>query len=369
MPKTLHSTKHFQLVRQLRPLIAKLNPGDAIPTQQQLKDDFNVSQNTIELALTRLRREGLIERPSGKQRLVKAEICDPADHYIAIIRPDWPSSVIEGISKSIVDAGHAANWSFDIINYRSHTGLDLDKMIGDNDGAILILTSEVVPDHLRDALTYTRKPIVLAQDRIPGLDLNVVTTDDGMSMQLAVEHLASLGHRQIGILLPSTEQFPMQEALNGWKRSMQQMGITDLEWLIIDCHNKPFERAIDTAYPIVKKWLTAHYRKVTAMVCTTMDMGFVANRCVHEAGMTMPDDFSLVMSDNISRMGEYLFPPATTIEMDLSRYGKDVVELLQLQFENEQSPPQIRMIQSYLSPRKTSGPPRDQLILMANSKV
>ncbi|HAI10362.1 MAG TPA: hypothetical protein DCM28_01570 [Phycisphaerales bacterium] len=354
MPKTLHSTKHFQLVRQLRPLIAKMKPGDAIPTQQILKKDFNVSQNTIELALTRLRREGLIERPAGKQRLVKSEICDPADHYIAIVRPDWPSSVIEGISQSIVDAGHAQNWRFDIVNFRSHTGVDLDRLIGDNDAAVLMLTTEPVPEHLRDALTFTRKPLVLAQDLIDGLELNTVRTDDGMSMQLAVEHLASLGHHRIGILLPTTVTAPMQDALAGYKRGMAEIGVHDCDDMVVACQSKPFTRSIDIAYPFFKEWYSQNPNKITAVVCANMDMGLVANRVIHEAGLSIPEQFSVVSSDNIARMGEYLYPPATTIEMEMSLYGKAVIELLQTQFDNEQAPAQSRLIPCHLMQRKTS---------------
>lgn len=354
MPKPLNSTKHFQLVKDLRPIIAKLSPGAAIPTQQDLKKDFNVSQNTVELALTRLRREGLIERPAGKQRLVKAEICDPADHYIAIVRPDWPSSVIEGISQSIVEAGHQVNWAFDFVNYRSHMGLDLERAIGDNDGAVLMLTTESMPQHLADALTYARKPLVLAQDKRADLDLNVVCTDDGMSMRLAIEHLGSLGHRRIALLLPTVSTFPMREALAGWQSAMAKMGVTELDNLIIECQSKPFTRSIDAAYPVFKDWLRQNKNKATAVVCSNMEMGLVANRCARELGMSIPEDFSIVSSDNIAKMGEYFYPPATTIEMDISLYGKHVVELLEQQFENEQSEPQTRLIPSCLVARKTT---------------
>ncbi len=356
MPKTLHSTKHFHLVKQLRPLIAKMNPGDPIPTQQKLKKQFSVSQNTIELALARLRREGVIERPAGKQRLVKSEICDPADHYVAIIRPDWPSSVIEGISQSIVDAGHAANWRFDITNYRSHAGLDLEKAMGDNDAAVLMLTSEIVPDHLRDALTYMRKPVVLAQDQIEGLEINTVCTDDGLSMQQAVEHLGELGHRRIGILLPTLTTAPMVQALDGYKRAMQALGITDVAPMIVACENKPFTRSIDIAYPIFKQWFEHNHQHITAMVCANMDMGMVVNRCVHEMGLAIPEQFSVVSSDNVAKMGEYFYPPTTTTEMDISLYGKAVIELLQKQFDDELAKPECRYIPSFLIQRKTSGP-------------
>jgi DNA-binding LacI/PurR family transcriptional regulator len=367
MPKTLHSTKHFHLVRQLRPLIAKLAPGEAIPTQQQLKDDFNVSQNTIELALARLRREGLVERPAGKQRLVKAEICDPADHYIAIIRPDWPSLGTENICQAIVEAGHAMNWSFDIVNYRSQVGLDMDRAMGDNDGAILLLTGETMPDHLRDALTYRRKPIVLAQDMAQGLDIDAVVTDDGMSMQLAVEHLASLGHREIALLLPDCYTFPMHQAVAGWRRAMQQLGISadELDRLLVIADTKPFQKALNVAYPHFKRWLAENWQKTTAVIASNMEMGFVAYRCVHEMKLDIPGQFSIVKSDNITHMGEFFYPPATTLEMNMHDYGQNVVDLLQMQFANEPTNIQTVLIPSRIVARDSTGPVPQRIAVAA----
>lgn len=343
-------------------MIAKMSPGEAIPTQQKLKNDFNVSQNTIELALSRLRREGLIERPAGKQRLVKAEICDPADHYIAIIRPDWPSNVIEGIIQSITQAGHAINWRFDFVNYRFHEGVDMERMIGDNDGAVLMLKTQDVPDQLRDALTYLRKPLVLAQDLIDGLNLNTVRTDDAMGMQLAVEHLGSLGHKRIAFIAPGSGTATMMDALEGYHCGMRTLGQTDYEDLIIFSKSIPQTRSIDHAYPAFKEWFEKNHRKATGIVCANIDMGMVVNRVVHEMGMSIPNDFSMVCSDNIARMGEYFNPPATTIEMDLSQYGKEVVELLQLQFDNALEAPQNRLLSCRLSQRKSSAPPRREVM-------
>ena len=146
----------------------------------------------------------------------------------------------------------------------------------------------------------------------------------------------------------------MREALAGWQSAMAKMGVTELDNLIIECQSKPFTRSIDAAYPVFKDWLRQNKNKATAVVCSNMEMGLVANRCARELGMSIPEDFSIVSSDNIAKMGEYFYPPATTIEMDISLYGKHVVELLEQQFENEQSEPQTRLIPSCLVARKTT---------------
>src|SRR5260370_27742495 len=91
MPKTLARTKHFQLTQMLRKLIREMQPGDPLPTVAELRREFNVSQATVDSAVDRLRREGLVLRPAGRLRVVVAAAGDPAVHRIAPIRPDYPS--------------------------------------------------------------------------------------------------------------------------------------------------------------------------------------------------------------------------------------------------------------------------------------
>jgi DNA-binding GntR family transcriptional regulator len=68
MPKSVTETKYYQLSQKLCRLFKSMSPGDVVPTVTELKGRYNVSQATVDSALSRLRDEGLIYRPAGQMR-------------------------------------------------------------------------------------------------------------------------------------------------------------------------------------------------------------------------------------------------------------------------------------------------------------
>lgn len=65
---------YFQLGEALRALIdEKLNPGDQIPSENDLIAQYNVSRNTIRMALDLLEKQGLLYRVKGKGTFVAPE--------------------------------------------------------------------------------------------------------------------------------------------------------------------------------------------------------------------------------------------------------------------------------------------------------
>ncbi len=65
---------HYQLIaRDLRERISRgdLRPGTAIPSENDLREQFGASRNTVRQALVVLEREGLIVVKHGKGRFVR----------------------------------------------------------------------------------------------------------------------------------------------------------------------------------------------------------------------------------------------------------------------------------------------------------
>ncbi len=61
---------HVQLERVLREKVHSLNPGDRLPTEKELKEQFNVSGSTVRQALQSLVNEGLVYRKVAKGTFV-----------------------------------------------------------------------------------------------------------------------------------------------------------------------------------------------------------------------------------------------------------------------------------------------------------
>ncbi len=354
MPQTLPNTMHFRLALQLREQVRELAPGSELPTQRELMQHFKVSQLTLEKALARLRREGLVHRPAGKQRLVRADLCDPALRRIIFVRPDYPSDIFEAIIRIGVEAGHAKGWGFDHIYFRDLAHLDLARAIGDNDAAVLQL-GDVMPDSLRRVLRRSRKPVVLVQESGAQAGISSVASDDARMAEMAVEHFAALGHREVAMLLPSDQGWAMSQAIAGWRKGVTGILRADPERWLINCHNQAGQDAMALAYSTFRNWLAQH-PPVTALYAATTPMALGALRALREAHFNVPRDMCLVVSCGLSGMGPYLAPPATGLEYDLKEYGHLMIDALEAAMTRPEELPKHYTLKPYLVQRESTVP-------------
>lgn len=78
--------KYRQIADYLRAEIAegRLKPGDQLPSQQSLVDEYDVVMATVVRALDELRREGLVETRHGLGTFVKKH--EPSEEYLAVMK-------------------------------------------------------------------------------------------------------------------------------------------------------------------------------------------------------------------------------------------------------------------------------------------
>jgi LacI family transcriptional regulator len=361
MPVELPETRHFQLSKALRTeVVQRLKPTDPMPTQRELRSKYNVSQATLERSLAQLREEGLIYKPAGRQRLIRAEVCDPAVHRIAVIRPDYPSEVSEGITQSVVNAGRSRDWACEMVVYRHEDNLELNRAIGNYDAAVLLTNIDELPPHLVKALQNPHRPIVVVQRELDGAGVSSVTSDDREMARMAVQHLSALGHRKIACMVPRANPPRIQAAIAGWREALHAIGEAPDDRYLIDAATPPFKRSLDAGYRAFRNWINSPAgRECTAVYCTNTAMTYGAYRVVHEQALRIPEQFSIVGCDGISRMGEFFFPQLTATTFNLASYGIAVVDLLEEALNGSAETRALRQVRipPTLIERDSSGPP------------
>ena len=67
--------------------------------------------------------------------------------------------------------------------------------------------------------------------------------------------------------------------------------------------------------------------RVTAVFCANDEAAIGLIRAMHERGRRVPQDVSVVGFDGLS-LGEYSFPPLTTVRQDFRRAGEEMVRLV-----------------------------------------
>ena len=67
--------------------------------------------------------------------------------------------------------------------------------------------------------------------------------------------------------------------------------------------------------------------EVTAVFCANDELALGLIRAMHEQGRRVPADVSVVGFDGLA-VGEYTFPPLTTVHQDFRRHGREMVSLV-----------------------------------------
>lgn len=170
------------------------------------------------------------------------------------------------------------------------------------------------------ALCHRGLPIVLVNGYLDGVDAPFISNDDVASMELAVAHLVSLGHRQIGLALGPSRLVPVVRKITGFTDALcRQLGVDDAQdW--IECSVFSVEGGAMAGDRLVQ-------RGATALICGSDLMALGAIRAVRARGLRVPVDVSVVGYDD-SLLVAFTDPPLTTVRQSVQAMGSAVVRVM-----------------------------------------
>ncbi|PPF62456.1 LacI family transcriptional regulator [Clavibacter michiganensis] len=181
------------------------------------------------------------------------------------------------------------------------------------DGLILV-GSRLLDDEIV-ALSQI-KPVVVLNRVVEGLP--AVTVDTAESGRAVIHHLYGLGHRRIAYVAGPAASWMNARRSEALLSSAAELGITVLSVAA----SKP---TVDGGRATVKDLLAAD---VTAVVAYNDLLAFGIIHGMRTAGVSVPDDLSVVGFDDIFG-ADLLTPPLTTVRSPLANIGETAVRLLQ----------------------------------------
>lgn len=205
----------------------------------------------------------------------------------------------------------------------------------------------------------------------PSPGLNAMIFDNVAAVHLAVDHLISLGHRQIGFLGPCSQQ-PTQDAIARQDTFMQYVRECGLElpdeW-VFDVRRAP--RALKADEDVCQReglWGAQHIvalgsKGPTAWMAYGDLVAVSAMPHLHAGGVRVPEDISLIGVDD-SEWCRMVWPQLSSIAHPLQEMGRAAVELLiELSERGESSRPAgargvHRMFAPQLVARQSTAPLR-----------
>ncbi|QPC84024.1 LacI family DNA-binding transcriptional regulator [Phototrophicus methaneseepsis] len=216
------------------------------------------------------------------------------------------------------------------------------------DGIVVItphtyITYEMLLEHTHNT------PLVLVNSHVDPAIPSVIF-DQVYGIGVTTQHLIDLGHRQICEISGSID-IRIDGALRhkAFVETMQRNGIVDFLSVTGDLTSEGGYAAVDE--------LLRQDAPFTAIVCATDSTAMGAMHRLHEAGLRIPEDVSIVGYDD-AEYASYLYPPLTTIRQDFNLLGRTAIAYLNELIVDDFSVLEQRVIRPEFILRESTAPPR-----------
>ncbi|MBQ3089243.1 MAG: LacI family DNA-binding transcriptional regulator [Oscillospiraceae bacterium] len=158
---------------------------------------------------------------------------------------------------------------------------------------------------------------------VPRERYSSVTMDDVACMHDVVGYLYERGHREIGLLLPSFPNRSISELrYRGYCGALKKLELPMREENVLFCSSFREEDGYQAVKKACQKGLNC-----TALVAASDMLGVAAIRAMHEEGVRVPDDCSLISIDGLN-ITRYTLPAITTLVQPQKTMGEESVRLL-----------------------------------------
>jgi LacI family transcriptional regulator len=317
------TTKHSIVSEHLREEIRKGRwaKGDRLPSEKDLAKKFGVAQMTARQAVSSLVADGTLERvPRKGTFLSRARFGTKAitrDRFVLMIEggktsldPYYLPPIVDAFEREIEASGHEVSvfgYSMDV----------LDLMLSRDVLVCCVLFSE--QDALYAKLLRERGNRVFAinHSKFGGF----VAPDNAGGAELAVQHLASLGHTRIGFVRGLPGNLDAGDRRHGYLVGMGRHSLVpgpeEGANFIEECGHASALKMIETEYP------------PTAIFCASDLSAIGAMKAVAESGRSVPKDISIVGFGDFP-LAKFLHPGLTTIRLPLASLGETAARNLLL---------------------------------------
>ncbi len=329
-------------------------PGDQLPSENQLCTQYGVSVTTARRALLELVKEGVVQRKAGVGTMVAPQVRQARLSFISIdyVNDAWRhiSSAMGEVTAGIGEYAWQHDAALNIIGIGEDEaatylrGLTEERSV---DGVLLRTANDIHEEYL-EILEQAGLPYVVIKRHIPGREMNCVISDDILGARIATSHLLSLGHNRIGFVCAKPHITLGRERLTGYRTALMAEGIGFDSALV---RQEP-HFTMEMGYRAVKSLLQAPAPPSAIFVASdTMALG--GYQAAWDLGLRIPDDVAFVGYDDLASAA-VLQPPLTTIRTSYYDFGRLATQLLLDIIDGRELAPQRRVIQPTLVVRESA---------------
>lgn len=325
--------KYMELVSWIKEQVAtkKFLPGQKMYSENQLKDLFQVSRQTVRRAISVLEEEGFLTRIQGSgtyindKRQINLEnrtrisvVTTYVDGYI------FPKT-IQGIESVLFQKGYSVQIAF-TNNQNSREKTVLEDILNRDElaGVIMETTKSGIPNpnlYLYLELQKRGIPIIFINSYYPLLSIPHVSLNDKEASKKVTKYLIDMGHKKIGGIF-KLDDGQGHKRYAGYMEALQEAGeeIDDTHIVWIDTEDMKHLNKCETA-------ILERLRGCTSVVCYNDQVAFDLLEIFRRNDINVPEDISVVGIDDseLAVLGDVAI---TSIPHPVDKLGEKAAENL-----------------------------------------
>jgi LacI family transcriptional regulator len=204
-----------------------------------------------------------------------------------------------------------------------------------------------------------RIPVVVVDRRVTAREIDEVRADSVAGARALTEHLLALGHRWIAVLTGRRAISTATDRVAGCRRALREAGLAlDEAFVHYGIFNFGSGNQAD-GYRMARDVLEAGSPRPTAIFAANNFIAYGAIRALHEAGLRVPEDMSVVAFDDLPP--EWVPDPFLTVAVQPAyEIGRTAATLLLDRASGERCGPAEQVVFPVeIHVRRSSAPPPD----------
>ena len=305
MPVTLHDVGKLAGVSAMT-VSRVINGREGVDAETQRKVEEAIE--ALDYVPNRIAR-GLISQKTQTIGLIVPDVVNP-----------FFSPVVRGAESTARKAGYRVllcNSEGDLRLEREY----IEDLVSHRVEGLLLAPASDASRHSAFPLLRRSFPLVLIDRALPDLDCDLVVSDSAAGARRLVEHLISIGHRDIAHISDADDTSTGRERLRGYQEALEANGIAYREELV-------FRTTVDQIGGYRATQQVLGLAPLPTAIFTVNNMTVVgAMQALRERGMSVPADMGLVCFDDVEHLA-VLSPFLTVIDQPAETFGSLGMQLL-----------------------------------------
>lgn len=285
---------------------------------------------------------------------------------LGLVIADIENSFFASASRGFADAARSAGYDVLIANTDEEPGMEqsavrslIERRV---DGIVVSPASARITNHLERAVS-DGIPLVLLDRHLKGFPADSVLVNSKEASRTAMTHLIEHGHSRIGILTGTSPAHPAgegarpldlissgQERLQGYRAALKAAGLP-VRPEYVKCGDFHREASADLTHELL-----ALTEPPTALLATDSVITLGALTALHDAGLRIPTDISLIGIDD-AEWATVVNPPLTVVAQPAYELGELAAQRVLERVQGGSSRPRRRNLPTRLIIRKSVAAP------------